>query len=201
MKTLTVLLAAIAAPAFHAQSVEFESDILPIFQAKCAKCHLDGNSKGSLSLDLDKIEREIGSSKAIVPGDLEKGELMELISLPEDDDDHMPPPGKGQPLSAAEIGKIKEWIMAGALVGDEEPEMEEKTEPTSGLTKRPDPIEGDWTNSEGKTISATLVRMDGDKPVLRVNGKDYPYEITSLSQADQAKVREFAEAWKKASGG
>jgi len=201
MKKIITLLAAAIWPVLNAATAEFEADILPIFKSKCAKCHMEGESKGSLSLELDDIRKEIGSSKAIVPGDIEKGDLLELVSLPEDDDDHMPPPGKGRALSAAEIGKIKEWVAAGAVVGDEAPTMtEEKPAATAGLAKRPDPIDGTWTNREGKSITATLMRMDGDKAVLRMNGKEFPYDINNLSDADQAKVSEFADAWKAASG-
>ena len=201
MKKIIILLAAATWPVSNAVSVEFESDILPIFSSKCAKCHMDGNSKGGVALDTEDIAKEIGSSKAIVPGDAEKSELVELVSLPEDDNDRMPPPDKGRPLTEAEIGKIKEWIAAGAAVGGEEPAMtEEKPAPTSGLAKRPDPIEGTWTNKEGKTINATLMRMDGDKAVLKMNGREFPYDVNQLSSADQEKVRAFAEDWKAASG-
>lgn len=199
MKILLLLVAIAAMTVPVIEAVEFESDVLPIFQSKCAKCHMEGSSKGGVALDADKIEKEIGSSKAIVPGDAEKSDLVELVSLPEDDDDRMPPAGKGRPLSEKEIGTLKEWIQAGATVGGEEPAME-KPEPGQGLTKRPDPIDGNWTNKEGKTIKATLVRVDGNNAVLRMNGKDFPYPIGNLSTESQAIVRKFAEDMAKASG-
>ena len=202
MKRIIILLAAATWPVSNAATAEFEADILPIFQSKCAKCHMDGSSKGGVALDAEDITKEIGSSKAIVPGDTEKGDLLEVVSLPDDDNDRMPPPDKGRALSAAEISKIKEWIAAGAIVGDEEPAMtEEKPAAAAGLAKRPDPIDGTWTNREGKSITATLMRMDGDKAVLRMSGKEFPYDVSNLSDADQAKVREFADAWKASSGG
>lgn len=176
-----------------ADAVEFESDILPIFQSKCAKCHMDGSSKGGVALDSDKIGKEIGPGKAIVPGDSEKSDLVGRVTLPEDDDDHMPPMGKGRPLSEKEIGTLKEWIQAGAAVGGEKPAMEE-SKPDTGFTKRPDPIDGNWTNKDGKTIKATLVRVEGDKAILRMNGKDYPYPIGNLSAESQAIIKEFAKA-------
>ncbi len=202
MKKFIILLAAATWPLSSAVSVEFEADILPIFSSKCAKCHMDGNSKGGVALDAEDISKEIGSSKAIVPGDAEKSELVELVSLPEEDNDRMPPPDKGRALTPEEIGKIKEWIASGAPVGGEEPTMtEEKPSTASGLARRPDPIEGTWTNKEGKSINATLVRMDGDKAVLRMNGREFPYDVNQLSAADQEKVRAFADEWKAASGG
>ena len=159
---------------------------------------MDGSSKGGLSLEADRIIRDIGDGKSIVPGNSAKSELIELVSLPEDDNDLMPPPGKGKKLSDQDVSKLKEWIEAGAVVGTEEPEMSEE-KPSSGLEKRPDPIDGNWTNKQGKEIKAILVRVEGDKAILRMNGKDYPYPISELSADSQAIVKEFAEA-SKASG-
>ena len=160
---------------------------------------MEGSSKGGLSLDLEKIGREIGSSKAIVPGDTEKSDLFEKVSLPDDDDDKMPPEGKGNPLSGGDIAKLKEWIEAGAIVGDEKPEMTDTKEKSGDLPKRPEPIDGSWTNTSGKTIQAVLVRVDGDKAILRMKGKDFPYPISSLTTESQKIVSDFAEAWEKAS--
>jgi hypothetical protein len=197
----SVVLAAISGfvlPVVH--GAEFEADILPIFKSKCAKCHMDGNSKGSLSLEAAEIGGEIGSGKAIVPGDSEKSDLFHLVTLPEDDEDRMPPSGKGNPLSAGDVAKLKEWIESGASVGGESPEMKKEEKPESGMVKRPEPIDGSWTNRDGKVINATLLRVDGANAVLRMNGKEFSYPVGNLSEADQAKIREFAEAMKKAGG-
>ncbi len=182
-------------------AVEFEADVLPVFEAKCAKCHMEGSSKGGVSLDLAEIAKEIGEGKAIVPGDVAKSDLLKLVSLPEDDADRMPPSGKGAPLNENEIGKIKEWIEAGAPVGGEKPAMKEEEKPAAGLTKRPDPIEGNWTNMEGKVITATLIRVEGESAVLLMNGNEFKYPVANLSPTDQTKIREFSEATKKSSGG
>ncbi len=199
MKSIFLIPASLLLTASTVFAVEFEADILPIFKAKCSKCHMDGSSKGGLSLDLDKVGREIGSGKAIVPGDSAKGDLFEKVSLPDDDEDKMPPEGKGNPMSAGDIAKLKEWIEAGAAVGDETPKMTETEEKSGDLPKRPDPIDGSWTNTTGKTIQAVLVRVDGDKAILRMKGKDYPYPISSLTADSQKIVGDFADAWKKAS--
>jgi len=201
MKTCFLIPAALGLATVTTFAVEYEADILPIFQSKCSKCHMEGNSKGGLALDLDQISKEIGSSKAIVPGNIEKSDLFELVSLPDDDGDKMPPEGKGTPMSAGEIAKLKEWIESGAQVGSEKPEMTETdpAEKSEGLAKRPDPIEGSWTNTSGKTIKATLVRVDGDKAILRMNGKDFPYPVGNLTADSQKVVQDFADAWKKAS--
>jgi len=179
-------------------AIEYEADILPLFKSKCAKCHLEGNSKGGVALDLDEVTKEIGEGKAILPGDIAKSDLFELVSLPDDDGDKMPPEGKGRPMSTGERAKLKEWIESGAAVGSGTPAMEAEEKPGEGLTKRPPPINGDWTNTAGKTIKATLVRVEGNNAILRMGTKDYPYLISNLTAESQEIIRGLAEAWKKA---
>jgi hypothetical protein len=198
----TVLVIVLGFAAFQAFGAEFEADVLPMLKSKCGKCHMDGNAKGDLSLDAAEISKVIGSGKAIVPGDVKKSDLMDLVSLPEDDEDRMPPVGKGTPLAAGDIEKLKEWIEAGALVGGAAPPTTEgEKKPGTELGKRPDPIDGKWTNVDGKVITATLLRVEGTNAVLRMDGKEFPYPIAKLSAGDQAKIRSFDEATKKASGG
>jgi len=89
--------------------------VYKIFQEKCFKCHAGEKDKGDYRLDNKTIALEGGESgdKAIVPGNPKASNLMSLINLPHDDDDIMPPEGKGE-LSKAEIKAIEDWITAGA---------------------------------------------------------------------------------------
>lgn len=175
-------------------AVEFEKDVLPIFQSKCSRCHMDGSSKGGVSLDLDKIDRDIGSGKAIVPGDVEKSDLFEVVSLPQEDGDAMPPEGKGRSLSDRELATLKEWIEGGAPLEGEAKEMEVAEEEPE-MPKKPEPISGSWTNRDGVVIEATLMRVEGDKAVLQMaNGRVYNYPIANLSDESQAKIKEFQAA-------
>lgn len=58
-----------------------------------------------------------------------------------------------------------------------------------------------WTNAEGKSIRAAITKVDGDKIVFRMgNGRDVPYPIANLSEADQALLEELL-AEKKAESG
>ncbi len=97
-----------AAPA--AASPTYANDIAPIFEARCAKCHIEG-TKGELSLA--SLESALKGGKKggdIVPGDSDNSLLVQMISgLAEK---QMPP--KGDPLSDADIATIKQWIDGGA---------------------------------------------------------------------------------------
>lgn len=52
----------------------------------------------------------------------------------------------------------------------------------------------DWTNTEGKTISATLIELEGEMATLKLaNGRQYEVSLTTLSEAD----RDYAAQWQQ----
>ncbi|MDP7108050.1 MAG: hypothetical protein QGH41_13270, partial [Roseibacillus sp.] len=70
----------------------------------------------------------------------------------------------------------------GAELGDQEPVPAGKP-----------PLEAVWTNQAGKKIKAALLRVEGDKALLKMaNGKIYKYPISNLDAESQKKVKEFA---------
>jgi len=175
------------------EAVEFETDILPIFSSRCGKCHLDGSSKGGLSLDLDRISREIGSGKAIVPGESAESELMELIQLPEDDDDRMPP--KGRPLAEREITMIREWIDGGARVGTEAEAEPKMADVTTGREEE-EKMET-WSDTEGRTLTASILRVDAPRRLVVLKLEDgtmAEVPIARLSEESRARAKEFWDA-------
>ena len=102
-----------AAPASDEKLV-FQHVILPIFEAKCNKCHGEEKQKGELRLDTFELTMKGGENgDNIVAGKPADSLTMQRIDLPEDDDEHMPPEGKDQ-LTPAETAVIRYWIQAGA---------------------------------------------------------------------------------------
>ncbi|MCB1076192.1 MAG: hypothetical protein KDM64_00065 [Verrucomicrobiae bacterium] len=191
MKSSLLALLFLGAP-IVGSAVEFKTEILPIFESRCFKCHGNGESKGSLSLDPDEIKKHIRGSGQINPGNAGRSILMERLTT-DDSDDKMPK--NGAALSAAQIDLIKKWIDEGAKLGDEAPAEGEKSE---GMAK-PEPVKGTWTNKEGKTIEATLIRVEGANAVLVLaNGQSVPYPIANLSEESQAKIKAFQDASAKA---
>lgn len=92
----------------------FEHVILPIFEAKCNKCHNEDKSKGDLRLDTFEMALKGGENgNNIVAGKPAESLTMQRIDLPADDDEHMPPDGKEQ-LTPAETAAIRFWIQSGA---------------------------------------------------------------------------------------
>lgn len=51
-----------------------------------------------------------------------------------------------------------------------------------------------WTSSDGKTIAAEIVELDGDQVTLRMAGRgDMKFPVSRLSEADQRFARDWAE--------
>lgn len=190
------LLAATLTGSGIVHAVEFEADILPIFTNRCGKCHMEGKSKGSLSLELDKISREIGPSKSIVPGDSAKSELVKLMCLPEDDEDRMPPEKAAMPES--EIGKIKTWIDEGAMLPGDKPKEEEKK---AEEEKKPEEMAAPetWTSTTGTSVTATLIKVDAVRKSILLkmdDGKTIEVAIAKLDEDSKARARKYWEAHK-----
>lgn len=101
-------------PASTKSGVTYAGDIKPIFEKSCVKCHGAEKHKGELRLD--SLEASLKGGKdgvAIIVKDSAKSPLVQSVARL-DPDEAMPPDGKGDPLSAAQIGLIRAWIDQGA---------------------------------------------------------------------------------------
>lgn len=187
-----------------AYALEYEDDIMPIFVEKCSDCHSDsGKVKGGLKLDDPAhLHARLGKNSLVVPGDWDASYLFVTLFRPADHEDAMPPKGKGERLTPEEVVLVQRWIAEGAEINGEKGEKgpmpkpgepgyietgegpgEEKAMPVSPPAPR------EWTNREGKTITATLLRVEGDKALLRLaNGTVYRYPIRELSEESRKAV-------------
>jgi hypothetical protein len=106
--------AASIARAQDAKPVDFVKDVQPLIAAKCHACHSVKKQESDLRLDrkADAL-RGGGGGKVIIPGNPEDSALIDRIES-DDATFQMPPPRKGDPLSAAEIQTLKDWIRQGA---------------------------------------------------------------------------------------
>lgn len=98
--------------------VTYATDIKPIFDQSCTKCHGLEKPKGKLRLDsLAGVLKGGEDGKVIVPGDSGGSVLVHNIAHAGDPDDYMPPPKNKAnipPLTKAQIGLIRAWIDQGA---------------------------------------------------------------------------------------
>jgi hypothetical protein len=98
-----------ANPVMSATSSAFETQVLPILQAKCVVCHGGRAKKGELDVrTVAGLKKGGENGAAVVPGDLNTSVLWEFIS------NNKMPPGKSGKLTAAEKKTIQDWIVGGA---------------------------------------------------------------------------------------
>lgn len=96
-------------PAKTAAVIKFETDILPILQARCAKCH--GDEKLEAGFDVRRrfaILKGGDSGTAFVEGKPDESLLIERIEKNE-----MPPADEGR-LDDKQKALIRQWVLAGA---------------------------------------------------------------------------------------
>lgn len=107
-------------------AVDFETQIKPIFDEHCIKCHGPEKQKSDLRLDSRASILKGGDlgEPGAHPGHPEKSTIIEFISLDPDDDEIMPP--KGDPLSAEQIELISTWIKEGAQMTEKKIAKKEK---------------------------------------------------------------------------
>lgn len=98
------------APMSAQAQINFDTEIWPIFESTCLKCHGPEKAKGKFRLDSRAMILRGGLDASVLPGNSAESYLIELV-----EDGEMPP--KGPPLSAAQIGKLKAWIDQGAKWG------------------------------------------------------------------------------------
>jgi uncharacterized membrane protein len=90
--------------------------IAPIFANKCESCHGAGKQKGKLRMDGLEYLGKGGKSKKplfLSPAHADEGILIKRISLPNEEDLHMPPKQKPQ-LNTDEKALLAWWIKDGA---------------------------------------------------------------------------------------
>lgn len=174
------------------EALEYERDIMPIFEKKCGDCHsrASGTTKGGLALDDPAhFHGRFEKNSVVVPGDWDASYLFITLYRPEGDEDAMPPKGKGERLTPEEVTLVQKWITEGAPINGtrgEKGEMppEEKPEAMAPMER---PMPQEWTNREGKKITATLLSVEGEVALLRLsNGTVYRYPIANLSEESRA---------------
>ncbi|MBL8830307.1 MAG: PSD1 domain-containing protein [Planctomycetaceae bacterium] len=101
----------------QAVAIDFGKQILPILQRSCIECHGPDKQEGNLRLDTRAATVQGGDSgAAIVPGKPNSSELLRRVALSRDHAEVMP--ARGEPLSAAQVRLLRDWIAAGATWPD-----------------------------------------------------------------------------------
>jgi mono/diheme cytochrome c family protein len=105
-------------PASDKTGVTYATDIKPIFDTSCIKCH--GAEKPKARLRLDGLAAALKGGedgKVVLPGDSAGSMLVQCVAHAGKPDGFMPPPRNKAnipPLTKEQIGLIRAWIDQGA---------------------------------------------------------------------------------------
>lgn len=176
-----------------ATAVDFKTQIAPIFRTKCYACHsVTRKVKGKLALDDAEITAHIGAGKNIIPGEAMKSTMFINCTLPDDDADVMPPDGKNR-LTQAELDTLKAWITEGASLtgGGAAPAPAAPAAATTMPAAGGDSPLLKWTNTEGKTIEAHFMGLEGDGVLLKIpsTGVTHLFPLAKLSAESQTQAK------------
>lgn len=117
-------------------AIDFKKEVLPLLESHCLKCHRAAHEengrmlkpKGDVRLDAAwALLKGNGEIVPIKPKDAEHSDIIRVVTLPREDDLAMPPKDKGDPLTPAEIARLKTWINEGADFGGWEGNLEGKS--------------------------------------------------------------------------
>ena len=141
--------------------VKFNRDIRPILSDNCFPCHGPDAKQRQAGLRLDVGEEALKGAEsgdvAIVPGDLNKSRLWARINSA-DAAEVMPPPKTSKSLTAAQKGKLRQWIEQGATY---EPHWS-FLPPASGAM--PTVKRGDWSRSDLDRFILARLESEGLAP-------------------------------------
>jgi uncharacterized membrane protein len=107
-----------AAPAADPRLVHFHAEVRPILETHCWGCHNPNRAERSGELDMTSIASILKGGEsgdpAVVPGNLDVGELLIAVSY-EDDFLQMPPAKQGGKLPDSAIAALRQWVAEGAV--------------------------------------------------------------------------------------
>lgn len=202
--------AASASKPLDANAIVFKDIIAPILSSKCTACHSKEKTKGKLRMDTFAFLMKGGSDGAttVVPGKPDESLMLKRVSLPMDDDDHMPPQKEKQP-GKEEIAILKWWIENGASetqtlgASTKTPDMEgfikkvnvSLTPAAPGDDQKPDkPKLKPLTPAEKKNVEEVTARVSALSASLLPLAQDTPQlRFSCINAADKFGDKDLAE--------
>ena len=105
-------------PASDKTGVTYATDIKPIFDKSCIRCHCAEKPKARLRLDgLETALKGGEDGKVVLPGNSADSMLVHCVAHVGKPDGFMPPPRNKAnipPLTKEQIGLVRAWIDQGA---------------------------------------------------------------------------------------
>ena len=115
---ILILLCIVPSCVIWSKPLDFNRDVRPILSDKCFSCHGpdEHGRKADLRLDIEKNAKD-SDFMAIVAGKPDESEMIFRIHS-DDEDEIMPPPEIGKPLTVKEKKVLEQWIREGAVWAD-----------------------------------------------------------------------------------
>jgi len=106
-------------PASTKTGVTYDTDMKPLFDASCVKCHSGDRPKARLHMDtLEGVLKGTKEGKIVTPGDSANSFIIKAVAHATTDHDSWMPPLNNKagipPLTPDQIGLIRAWIDQGA---------------------------------------------------------------------------------------
>lgn len=108
-------------PSAATNTIDFVRDVRPILEAHCVKCHGSEKPKSGFRVDDRAMMLKGGDGGvSVLAGQGARSSLIHYVAglVP---DMEMPPRGKGEPLTPAQVGVLRAWIDQGVTWGGEAP--------------------------------------------------------------------------------
>ncbi|MDF1809340.1 MAG: hypothetical protein P1U42_06560 [Phycisphaerales bacterium] len=87
----------------------YRSEIQPLLDYSCIKCHGEKKQKGDVRLDTVAFTLDVDAAM-IERGDPDASEIIYRVELPSNDDDAMPPLNESHPFTPSQIESVRDWI-------------------------------------------------------------------------------------------
>jgi len=108
-------------PPAGTNQISFARDIKPILETSCLRCHGPENPKSKFRLDNRAAALKGGEEGVdVVPGNSAKSPLIHYVAYLVEDSE-MPPVGKGDRLTPAQVSMLRAWIDQGVVWDDAAP--------------------------------------------------------------------------------
>ena len=124
MATFSLAVAVTAAetklpPASDKKDVTYATDIKPIFDTACVKCHTGDRARARLHMDtLEGVLKGTKDQKIVKVGESDKSRLVKVVAHTTEEQDSWMPPVHNKAgikdLTPEQIGLIRAWIDQGA---------------------------------------------------------------------------------------
>ena len=164
--------------------MKFEKHIQPIFELNCITCHNPDSKKSEFDMTTLAAVHET-LEVALIPFKPEESEILVTMTLPEDDDDLMPPTKQGGPLPKKDIDMVRMWIEQGAI-WPEDLKLKARSAKETGRPPSPDSLalvekirthilETSKITEQGamKAYSSKVPRTNADYHMVPIKGGEF----------------------------